>query len=342
MYTLQELRPHIASMSLLGLFYTPCQSSDINPAADSGNENPASAGEDAHSPSRRATCTRWISLGSKYYCLLVCILIWFQFLRILPAYWVAIDHREDIVVTRVSIMVWYLQCALNATILYRGCTQPDQLQSFVGALKEHSLRYPSRIPSQQQVDQLKRRLLVTARISWTFHALNILVVVVVMLEFNDTSKLYAAALTDPFGTSLPSKITAVILYSLTSSAWVFPITFSCGLCSYLYVRFKTLTTNLEAAISGSEDCFPPEIETFRRQHIHLCVCVRVLDRMMRNLIMASYVTNIPLMCFVMYNLVYSRGEGLELGTLAFWLTVNTLNIFFISVWAALVHEEVGA
>ena len=337
---LHELRPILTSMSLLGLFYSPCKPNTV-PDADPGNENRTNEGTDAHSPSSRLACIRRISLGSRYYCLLVCFSIWFQLLRFLPAYWVGIDHQKGMLQTRVVTTCWYLQCALNATIMYRGCTKPEQLQSFVVALKEHSVKYPSYVPSEQQVGQLKRRLRVTTTISWTFNILNILLVGLTLLDMHETSKLYAVVFTDPFGTSLPSKIIAMILYCFTSSAWVFPITFSCGFYSYLRLRFKTLTTNLEAAISTSEHYFPPEVETFRRQHIHLCECVRVLDRMMNNLIMASYVTNIPLMCFLMYNLVYSRGDAFQQGVLAFWLTVNSLNVFFISVWAALVHEEVG-
>ena len=337
----QELHPILASMSLMGLFHSPCKSVTKPAATDPDIQASDEGGDASNPPSGPASRIARISRGSKYYCLLVGFLSWFQFLRYLPSYWVSVDHHKNMVETRILTTCWYLQCALNVTIVYRGCTKADQLQGFLEALREHCSRYSSFIPSEQQLGQLRSRMNITVIIAWMFNVLNILVVGLAMLELNEASKLYSVTFTEPFGSSWQSKVVSLILCSFTSSAWVFPITFSCGFFSFLRLRFNTLTTNLEAAISGSEESFPPEVEVFRRQHIHLCACVRVLDRMVRNLIMTSYVTNIPLVCFLMYNLVYSSADVFKNGVLGFWLTVNVLNVFFISVWAALVHEEVG-
>lgn len=86
--------------------------------------------------------------------------------------------------------------------------------------------------------------------------------------------------------------------------------------------------------------FLQKVEYFRRIHLQLCSCVCVLDRTMGRLLMATYVTTIPLLCFMLYELISSSLEPFTIGIYCFWTGVNVLQTVRISISAARVHEEV--
>ncbi|KAK7113526.1 gustatory receptor for sugar taste 64f-like [Littorina saxatilis] len=339
---LEEMRPMFSCMSLLGLFHAPCKAKPRLTPIEMDAEHKAKAEDESSAglPARDRRPRRSRAPGgSWWFCLLVCFLTWFQFLRFLPSYWVSVEHHANLLQNRIIITFWYLQCALNATVMYKACSRQDQLQEFFRLSRDFCKKFPTHRPNQHQVKRLRRRTTVTVAISWIFNVLNVLIVVVSFSELNEDFVRNTILFTDPFGTSIPSKVFAIFLLFFASSSWTFPITFSCAAASYVRLRFNTLTVNLETAVTGSKTYFPLELEVYRRQHLQLCACVRVLDRTLQRLIMTSYVTNVPLTCFIMYRLVVSPPQAFELGMLIFWLVVNCLNVFFISVWAALVHES---
>ncbi|XP_025101953.1 uncharacterized protein LOC112568716 [Pomacea canaliculata] len=143
----------------------------------------------------------------------------------------------------------------------------------------------------------------------------------------------------PFGKSIVSQVVNFIINVHLSMAWVFPIGFICLLCTVLRLQFQALTQAIQVCLSTSRSNLLRDLATFRRQHLQLCACVRVLDVVFRRLIMTSYVTNVPIICFLLYQLVTSNFDGLLSVCNIYWLINNAFCVVIISLYSAIVHEE---
>ncbi|KAK7477054.1 hypothetical protein BaRGS_00031734 [Batillaria attramentaria] len=92
----KELRPLYVSMALAG-FYHESENPEEN---DSGSEEPPSSKK----------------IGSSLYCYIVVGLMWVNFLRYIPSFWVGPDAEKPLLVDRVIHVIFFLQCATSGTI----------------------------------------------------------------------------------------------------------------------------------------------------------------------------------------------------------------------------------
>ncbi|XP_021360412.1 gustatory receptor for sugar taste 61a-like [Mizuhopecten yessoensis] len=83
-----------------------------------------------------------------------------------------------------------------------------------------------------------------------------------------------------------------------------------------------------------------KIKDIRRKHLQLCKAVAILEQDIQFLISGNYVSNIFLICFIVYQLVTS-GPLSAMAYVAFssWLVMNVMVTLTVSIIAAQVNEQ---
>ena len=87
--------------------------------------------------------------------------------------------------------------------------------------------------------------------------------------------------------------------------------------------------------------FPKNIESLRRLHLQLCACVDALDRTLSRVVLTTYMTAIPLVCFLLYTLVNGQSNAFATAVFVFWSGANIFHVTAISIGCARVHEAVS-
>ncbi|KAL8625415.1 hypothetical protein ACOMHN_044558 [Nucella lapillus] len=165
--------------------------------------------------------------------------------------------------------------------------------------------------------------------------------------FGDFSQFHdiEVAGTNPFGRSLLVKVVAMGIQVLLTFAWILPPALCCGLCAVLRARFDLLTTTITTKLSLTENRFPPTLERWRQEHLRLCQCVVTLNGFVGKLLMATYVTNLPLAVLLLYQMTVGVKGGEEGGTLlflrAYWFVMALAGITLLSACAFCVHNAVS-
>ena len=162
-----------------------------------------------------------------------------------------------------------------------------------------------------------------AAISWCYLLLNCALMGLFM--FGDVlpeSEEMTVSMTNPFGTLLPVMVVLYAVIVFEMGAWVFPAIFCCGLCSLLCTRFRELTKSITTGLSQTNDRFPTSMECWRQEHLRLCQCVTVLDETLGRVLMTCYVTNLPMMVFLLYVMTVGGVDVARMLTFGSWLLIS--------------------
>ena len=88
--------------------------------------------------------------------------------------------------------------------------------------------------------------------------------------------------------------------------------------------------------------FTDDLEKFRIMHQKRCTLVQDADSSFKYYIANTYATNVPLLCLLLYNLVYDESNSLS------YRFINTFRILYVflqmmvvSVAATLINNQVG-
>ncbi|XP_060070614.1 gustatory receptor for sugar taste 61a-like [Ylistrum balloti] len=83
------------------------------------------------------------------------------------------------------------------------------------------------------------------------------------------------------------------------------------------------------------------MKDIRLKHLQLCKALSILEQDTKYLISVNFITNIFLICFILYQIVGSNSSISALGyvTFSFWLITNFSFITSLSITAAQVNEQ---
>ena len=140
-------------------------------------------------------------------------------------------------------------------------------------------------------------------------------------------------------TSTAAKVFFFIVAIYSSAAWLMPFAIFSAVCLTLIHQCRRLRKTLRLTASASE---VRRVKILRGQHSSLCGSVRKVDNLFKFLTLVVYVTNIPLLCFLFYNLIFVKTDNvLTKVTLSFWFIIVACIMIGVSFLGAQLNSWVS-
>ncbi|KAK7491008.1 hypothetical protein BaRGS_00017704, partial [Batillaria attramentaria] len=188
-------------------------------------------------------------------------------------------------------------------------------------------------------EKRSRRLAVRVTVlTWILFALNSAVVAFALSGVFEAADSMLIVYTSPFGLSVPVRVMVFILTLADSCAWLFTPAFFCTIAALFISQFQKLHTQLKDLIHQQIDRYPEKLEGIRQWHLALCDCACVLDQTFGQLLMTTFVVDLAMGCFILYNVLDHSFDAFQRVMFAFWLCLSFVHVLVKSVAASLVHE----
>lgn len=138
---------------------------------------------------------------------------------------------------------------------------------------------------------------------------------------------------------LPPKLVLAFLTIATSGMALLPVSVMWSLCFVISRRFSALNAELGVAVDRGNTTLN-RIEEFRMQHQRLSLIVDIIDRIFSPLIAISYLSNIPMFCVLLYNLLNSNLHYSQTLLNLFWIVFLVFHLATLSIMTASVNVAV--
>ena len=282
--------------------------------------------------------------NSKNYSILVMILLWFNWLRFVPAFFVGSGLDPSILYFKVIYIAFLTQCALNQSVIFWTTSKPERMAAFFDHWEKNIQCNPV---TAATVCWVRKRAIIFSVIGVIYvvlHTLNQSSSVFSPVEgiFN-ASQIFAA----PFIPNAGIHLMIIIINIFNLAVWIYPIFLLIIFTMLLRRQFEELNDRIETAVNDASEkgIFPPNFAALRNQHNNLCIAVDKADKgMFTYLNVITYGTMVPLACFLFYNLIFSGGE--TRGITAYlmyivWIISIFINVCVVSWIAALMSSSVS-
>lgn len=284
------------------------------------------------SSSRRSMTT----FGKRLYQCLALLVLWLNFGKTLASFWVG-SYRETAGVQLLAPLLWFLQTALQASI----CFHTMHMTSKKSGLKSLMLYWNAQPNFDELVAEsyMIKCVKITLRVAYFLIALNMVLYGLILFVPSESIQPLAHALVAPLPiNSTAAKAVCYVVFLYCSAAWLMPFAIFCAVCLTLIHQCSRLrkTLRLTASADGLR-----RIKILRQQHSSLCGSVRKVDNLFKFFTLSVYVTNIPLVCFLFYNLIFvkSRSVTTEV-TLGFWFVIVSFIMIGVSFLGAQLNSKV--
>lgn len=182
---------------------------------------------------------------------------------------------------------------------------------------------------------IKRTLFVT----YFLMALNSVFYALIYFLPSESLQLLAGTLMSPLPVDNIAVKTVCFVVSLyCTAAWLMPLAIFTAVCLTLTHQCGRLrkTMRLTASADGLA-----RVKILRRQHSSLCGSVRKADESFKFLTLVVYVTNIPLVCFLLYHLIFVKyNDTTTLSILSFWFVDGVVIMVGVSFLGARINNKV--
>ncbi|XP_033735134.1 gustatory receptor for sugar taste 61a-like [Pecten maximus] len=224
--------------------------------------------------------------------------------------------------------------------MLRACWSRDHLQIFFRNLnKIVADTTTSSNTVDEKYDEWRKIVRFRTVVAWilTFVSFSSLIVQSVT-EYNDD---FDTGIANPF----PHRNKAVTYFFLCLQiwevgAWLFPILFQVTLFTFLSHQFSSLDKDIIRMIEENGEMISQKVKDIRRKHLQLCKAVSILEQDTQYFMAATYVSNIFLVCFIVYQMVTSGTLSIfTYVSFSSWLMMNTMITLTVSVTAAQVNEQ---
>ena len=315
------LKPLLLSMKLFGVYH------DIN---DLTSVRPTN-GKPSQVMPKTKLCS-WVTF-SRVYCITVLVLMWADLIR----YAIAVPPIDEGLTARIVLVVWFVLVALGDLVMFITCENKHYLHAFYKYWND-IYQDTGCVSSECRGKGLVKAVVIGTVVGWVWVFFDI--VSVLYLNFW-TNEGFIETFMKPLPGSDIVYVVVMLLHILATGIYVFPIIFIVVTCHIVKSSFDRLTELVEKHISNSADGVPPKLDKIRRLHLHLCRAVSVLDRTVRLLVAVEYAINIPLACFIVYQLINVKVSLITVIVNVFWLSFGIISICAITLNCAQVHEAVS-
>ena len=254
---------------------------------------------------------RWTP--KRVYCTINICLLWLVFARTISIYDFSNEAFDITLFFKIIVSMWTLVCAIQATSIYRGCS--EILPKFGRLWNE--------LEKSEDVDfhlKLKRKITIYMVFGWLLVILNVILNALVtfttnlmeisILPLNSDSEYY---------TTYKIILSAVVVWQ--STAWIFPIVVSVVFAKYFIYKYEMLDKMMKNnTVDGKMEA--SELKVYRRQHDKITELVQVADDAMKACAAGVIVCNTTIICLITYIMIWSSNvatNALNLATNLFWI-----------------------
>lgn len=239
--------------------------------------------------------------------------------------------------TNLSLFIWLLLCALNATNFLNASHSPKSKRKFFLGFSQLSgghLMCPVR---------MNRMIFIGTVISWFLVAFNVSLLGFLTFNTPFLDSLFEPLLTFHPAAHLVSKGVFMILAFYLSCAWVFPSTLELSMSFLIYSEFKLFRKSFSAKISD-DGVYAGSLEVDRRRFLEMVNIVTAADRCLSLHHGAAFSCNIVNFCLILYCMAYYPSL-MQITTavtaFAFWLQACILDIAVVCISGILVNSSVS-
>ncbi|XP_033735135.1 uncharacterized protein LOC117323793 [Pecten maximus] len=225
--------------------------------------------------------------------------------------------------------------------MLRACWSRDHLKNF---FRNFNAILADMTTSSNSIDdkcyEMKKLVRVRTTVAWIGAFVSS--TGITLQSLTDFNKDFAAGITNPFPQHNKAPLVVFLtLHIWETGAWLFPMIFQVTLFTFLSNHFSSLNKDIIQLIEDNGEMISQKVKDIRRKHLQLCKAVSILEQDTQYLMAGNYVTNIFLICFIVYEMV-TRGTLPTFVYITFsaWLMMNILTTLTVSVTAAQVNEQV--
>lgn len=280
----------------------------------------------------------WMCTFTKrLYQLFVLLVLWLNVGRVFASFWLddkllSTEHTQA-----AAGLLWSLQTAIQASI----CVYTMQITSKKSPLKSLLLYWNSQpnfdelVVEPFMVKCVRRTLIVT----YIFMMINAVFYGLVLFYPSESMQYLARAFLSPFPLdNLASKILGFVISAYCTAAWVLPFAIFTAICLTLIHQCRSLRKTLRLTALASE---VRRVKILRQQHSSLCGSVRKVHDLFKFVTLVVYVTNIPLVCFLLYRLMFDKNnDATTYVILTFWSLVVLLAMMSVSFLGAHLNSKI--
>ena len=313
------LKPLLISMKLFGVYHDVHGVNSVGPMAMSQQQT-------------RSRNTFSMAFVSRCYSVSVLILVWANFVRFV----VTFKQNGGSLAFRIAMIVWIGIVAVVDLIMFVICERMCHLRSFYRHWNEvHQDNRP--LITECHVISLNRTVLIGTIAGWICQLMTMISALLLYL-LADVG--FAEMIARPFTISLTINILSVLVMFHACGVYIFPVIFVIVLCCILRSSFNKVSSVVDRHIRTAENGVPSTLGQLRRLHLQLCREVAVLDRSVCLLVAVENIINMPLACFIAYQVVSINEDTIVLIVNLFWMTANIVIIVSVTLSCATVHGSV--
>ena len=268
-------------------------------------------------------------LKRAYQCF-VLALLWGYFLKAC-AHWI-ISSRSN-----VPMLLWNFQTALQGTICFFTMHLTGKKSNLKSLLMYWNTQpnFDELVTEPYMIKCVKRTQLAV----YFLMAFNTVLYGLILFLPSESLQPLADSVISPLPDSMASRVIFFFLSLYCSAAWLMPFGIFTAVCLTLIHQCHRLRKTLRLTASANEI---RRIKILRQQHSSLCGSVRKVDNLFKFLTLVVYVTNIPLVCFLLFDLIFSRPNGVTTQlTLSFWFVTVALIMIIVSFLGAHLNSKVS-
>ena len=323
--------PLIFAMKIFGLYHENTQSIGIVQVSDSNL-----AGKTRRSNIR----ARFLM----FYQVCVVFILWLNLTRFITSFTVTFINEGLILYDHIAYGAWFIQVAINSSVLFWVCWNTNALPLFQkhwNSLIQRNSGFPvkeSHKTLRHDFATKKDKFATACAVLGCFIAiLNTSFLVILVFTFG-TDSTFALPTCGPFTSEVFCALTLTIPYS-TSAAWVFPLLLFSVMCHIITDQFSQLNAEFVSSLSENSSIDFALLNSFRRRHAVLCRSVELADNVLSPIAATSYITNISIIIFILYQL-FDQTDIFYIGLSLFWIACTMMGISILSYFAVKVNEKV--
>ena len=265
------------------------------------------------------------------YCGLVAALIFSYFVRSTMAFFVGGEAKENFAF-RVVVATWSLQLVLNIAVTLKA-SHPNWGYQRVACQNWNTnvLRFMESLDvslNEKKVQKVLKYILV---FGWGVVILNVcLAPILLFINESEFSRTFSNVLIAPVPVTTYTKLFMSVVIVFQTVAWLAPVMYFMAVCFVVKAAFKVCKVAVSAAIDKGKETnmYPTCLYRERMLHLNISRCLELIDRDFKYFYANMFFTNIPLACFILYQMLKTSMDPLTLAAFSFWLAVN---IFFVSM-----------
>ena len=277
----------------------------------------------------------------QWYCIVMIFLLMVNFVRTL---WIFDGSEEfgSLLFFKFVVIIFFYEAVSRAILNFIAC---HKKKNGIGELfmTLENICYPDNIiPYEESLHKNVRNMLI---LSFMVTAANLAVLAYGFFGppgIQETFNLYIAPMTPDMEGALVFKFSLFFITFVNNMVAMLSLTFYTLVCYVMHKEFEYFTRTFSMKITP-DGAFLDDLERFRIRHQRRCKVVDDADQIFKYYIANTYLTNVPLLCLLLYSVVYVDSKENEFSVRmisVFRMFYVFLQMMILSVVATMISTQV--